>query len=716
MLYLQSMEGSNEFSGRPPSVSVLGKLSIHSSESIAFMESIGAPQFVLSILKQGLKLPFHHGLPLDYCEPNNRSAKLHAGVLREKVSKWLEQGYCHRVPRRPPVCSPLSVSSKLDLSTGETKLRPCYDASRHLNKYLDVPKVKISDLSVSEKLLEQGDYQTCFDLENQYFHCSVNESHHQYLGFNLQNEDTGEDEYYCFSVMIYGLSMAVSVVTRLTLPLMEYLNKRGVRAAIMIDDGRVLGRSKEEAWVNHLLALDVFQKAGWNIQHTKTSTEPTMQLYHQGFTTNTELMCYSIPDFKVVHLKEQISSVCENMVLRQFAKVVGKLISVKRAIGPMIRIMLRSAHHFLAMKVQQLGDDAWDMIFEVSAEVIEDMNFIKNHLEEYNTQPIVNNATGFCLNSVANLEDLVRPVLDGEQFGGVWASDSSESQTVLYSVIDPINGIIVESFTVEEQQLSSASREFKAVENTIERIESDLKKNNPTILYWLTDSQVLCRWLLKGSSIEAIRKRLVRLFKRLQLLRLRLVPVWLPREHELIVLADSVSKFHDTDDWGLDIRSFKILEMLSPRKFSLDAFANCTNKHVAKFYSKVISPGSAGVNAMMQNWSEDYTYACPPVKMVIEVFRYIKKIPCCGVLVVPLWPTNMFWPVITIDGAHLQPEFTSFRRFRPTVRVGKFCDKSYFKKHRKLDMLALYFDSKCESEVDVVNRNRCLLEGCSKCD
>ena len=83
---------------------------------------------------------------------------------------------------------------------------------------------------------------------------------------------------------------------------------------------------------------------------------------------------------------------------------------------------------------------------------------------------------------------------------------------------------------------------------------------------------------------------------------------------------------------------------------------------------------------------------------------------------VPLWPTNMFWPVITIDGAHLQPEFTSFRRFRPTVRVGKFCDKSYFRKHRKLDMLALYFDSKCEREVDVVTRDRCLLEGCSKCD
>ena len=72
--------------------------------------------------------------------------------------------------------------------------------------------------------------------------------------------------------------------------------------------------------------------------------------------------------------------------------------------------------------------------------------------------------------------------------------------------------------------------------------------------------------------------------------------MWLPREHKLIVLADSVSKFHDTDDWGLDRKSFNILEMLSPIKFTLYAFANCSNKNVDKFYSKVASPGTAAVN------------------------------------------------------------------------------------------------------------------------
>ena len=192
--------------------------------------------------------------------------------------------------------------------------------------------------------------------------------------------------------------------------------------------------------------------------------------------------------------------------------------------------------------------------------------------------------------------------------------------------------------------------------------------------------------------------------------------MWVPRENELIVLADTVSKFHDTDDWGLDNRSFKILEMVSENKFTCDAFSNCTNKHVDKFYSKVASPGSSGVNAFIQNWSGDYIYACPPVKMVIDVYRYIQQIPCCGILVVPYWPKNIFWPVVTVDGAHLQEEFIKFRRFKPTLRTGKFCEDSYFARNRKIDMLALYFDSTEVRKVNMVTRDRCLLEGCDKCE
>ena len=69
--------------------------------------------------------------------------------------------------------------------------------------------------------------------------------------------------------------------------------------------------------------------------------------------------------------------------------------------------------------------------------------------------------------------------------------------------------------------------------------------------------------------------------------KLKLAPIWIPRSDYIIALADSVSKFKDTDDWGLSEKSFKILQELSPTKFTVDTFANCTNKKCPKFYSKV---------------------------------------------------------------------------------------------------------------------------------
>ena len=255
----------DEFAGRPPWKSCDGRLSIHSEQSIAFMKSLNPPELLVSILEDGYKLPFKKPVP-DYYEPNNKSALKNMEILREKVLKWETAGYCHRVSTRPPVCSPMSVSEKLDLSSGKMKKRPCLDASRHLNNYLLCNKVKLADLSVSEKILDYQDWQSSFDLENQYFHISINPVFHKYLGFSISDEMSGEPIYFCFSVLIYGLSPATWLVTYLTKPLIELVHMKGIRCSIMIDDGRTLGKTLEEASKNHEFVLAVFQQAGWNIQ------------------------------------------------------------------------------------------------------------------------------------------------------------------------------------------------------------------------------------------------------------------------------------------------------------------------------------------------------------------------------------------------------------------------------------------------------------------
>ena len=158
---------------------------------------------------------------------------------------------------------PLSVSEKMDYLTGEKKLCPSIDASRHLNKYLNFQKIKLENLDVSEQMMEKGDFMTAFDLTNCFFHVKMAPEHWKYLGFSIYYK--GVSTYYMFKILIDGLSPAVSVITILTKPLITLLHSRGIQISILVDDGRVLADDEEKAWKHHQHSIKVFQRAGWNI-------------------------------------------------------------------------------------------------------------------------------------------------------------------------------------------------------------------------------------------------------------------------------------------------------------------------------------------------------------------------------------------------------------------------------------------------------------------
>ena len=130
----------------------IGKFSIHSSESIAFMESLNPSDYVLS------------SPPPPYFEPNNKSCLDNLSVAQSKVKKWSSQGIVYQVKTRPYCCSPLTVSAKTDYLTGQVKLRPCLDLSRHINKYVVPPPLKLEDLETAEKLLEPGCWQASWEM------------------------------------------------------------------------------------------------------------------------------------------------------------------------------------------------------------------------------------------------------------------------------------------------------------------------------------------------------------------------------------------------------------------------------------------------------------------------------------------------------------------------------------------------------------------------
>ena len=57
-------------------------------------------------------------------------------------------------------------------------------------------------------------------------------------------------------------------------------------------------------------------------------------------------------------------------------------------------------------------------------------------------------------------------------------------------------------------------------------------------------------------------------------------------------------------------------------------------------------PGSAGVNAFTFDWKGEFSLLVPPVAIVGRVLEHLLRCRAKGVLVVPLWRSAFYWPLL----------------------------------------------------------------------
>ena len=77
-----------EFGPSDKIVNVKGKL----RENVSFYQSIGAPDFVLNVIRNGYRLPFIN-FPDSVILPNNRSARDHSSFVDEALLELLSSGH-----------------------------------------------------------------------------------------------------------------------------------------------------------------------------------------------------------------------------------------------------------------------------------------------------------------------------------------------------------------------------------------------------------------------------------------------------------------------------------------------------------------------------------------------------------------------------------------------------------------------------------------------
>lgn len=153
-------------------------------------------------------------------------------------------------------------------------------------------------------------------------------------------------------------------------------------------------------------------------------------------------------------------------------------------------------------------------------------------------------------------------------------------------------------------------------------------------LKWFTDSQVAAKIVEVSSMKLDSHKMARRIFDFCIRSGIHLEVQWIPRTSNQ--QADYISRLIDTDDRQITDEFFLFLE---------DLWGPYNHK-LLKYFSRFWNPYSSGVDFFFQSLRGENCLGVPPVVIILRVLHYMKSQQAVGTLVVPLWPSAHFWPLI----------------------------------------------------------------------
>ena len=587
--------------------------------------TICAPFYVLSIIKNGYAIPFVANPPPCYAK-NNQSSLRHRDFVDSEIMNCLKKSYIQEVFEIPYCCNPLTVAEG-------KKLRLVLDL-RHVNPYVRKRKHRYEDLDVVTDILNANDFFTMFDLVSAYYHINIHPDFFKYLGFEWTFRD-GTTRYFVYTVLVFGLTSAGYIFTKVLRPLITDWRLKGFRVLFYLDDGFNIADSEKSCKSSTETISKTLTAAGFLINIEKSQLEPRQSGEWLGFHIDTRTMLYTVPQKKIEKLKTRLNEVMESNTAsaRLLSNITGTLSSMKRALGPLVALMTRRAY----TDIKLLPD--YDSVFPISQECRIELSFWDQNINAKN---------GYSIKPHHPTSQIIFTDASDHSYGGY--------------ILQRLGNVICQSrFNDDERGTSSTNRELAAIKRCLQSFANHLRHEAVEIR---TDNQNAVRIIQKGSKKSHLQQLAVEIYELCTQNDILLEPTWIPRE--LNQYADYLSKLKDTDDWSIDNETFEFIcrELGQP---SFDRFADNLNRKVRRFNSRYWCPDSDGVNAFSHNWAHaSLNWLCPPVKLIPATLRHARMCNAKGILVIPQWPSSYFWTL-----------FHNGKSFEPFIRDYRIVDPYY---------------------------------------
>lgn len=184
-------------------------------------------------------------------------------------------------------------------------------------------------------------------------------------------------------------------------------------------------------------------------------------------------------------------------------------------------------------------------------------------------------------------------------------------------------------------------KELRAVHRSLEAWRAELQGHRVLLF---CDNTAVVQLLRKGTSRSALlMAELRQVWQLLHALQVELVPVYIASGDNP---ADFPSRYSMSAEWTFRAGMRKQLHRLSSRAYTLDPFATRATAMAPTFCSLEAEEHSIANDGMCVSWKRQHLFLNPPWDLIPKVLLKIVEDRASGVLIVPRWPSQAWWPLL----------------------------------------------------------------------
>lgn len=477
-----------------------------------------------------------------------------------------------------------------------------------LNRFVEVEHFKMEDYRSVLKMLDNNQYMATLDLKDAYFLIPIDESSKKLLRFKWK------DKLFEFNVLPFGLCTAPYVFTKLLKPVVQQLRLLGLSSVVYLDDFLCIGNCYESCINNINNTTNILISLGFIINFKKSQLTPNTFCKFLGFNFDTTNMTITLPNDKKLRIKTMSKKLMntQKCTIRAFAQYIGLLTSACPAVmygWNYTKIFEREK--FLALNY---FNGNYNRSIILPPYLKSDFKWWINSIDQ-SLCPIRNDNFSLEIYTDASLTGW-GAVCHEQTASGNW----KDSELLLH---------------INTLELKAAFYGLKIFANNLRNCNILLRVDNTTAICYINR--------MGGIQHTQLNQLSRNIWQWCETRNLFIFASYIKSSEN--INADYESRqLHVDTEWELADYAFKNLT----KSFgypNFDLFASAQNSKCERYSSWKLDPHSEIVDAFTFNWSKLKFYAFPPFCLVFKVLRKIVTDKATGVVVVPYWPSQPWFPL-----------------------------------------------------------------------